>query len=136
MRLFLNLVCLTTALFVQAAAAQELAPDALVKSVTDDVIAAIKQDKDIRGGNARKTIMLVEQKVLPHFDFTRMTALAVGANWRAASPEQQKQLVDEFDARAPIRRRHAHRDQVVEAGAARAVHRREAVALKEQPART
>jgi phospholipid transport system substrate-binding protein len=117
MRLFLNLVCLTTALFVQAAAAQELAPDALVKSVTDDVIAAIKQDKDIRGGNARKTIMLVEQKVLPHFDFTRMTALAVGANWRAASPEQQKQLVDEF--RTLLVRTYsgalsAYRDQVVE----------------------
>jgi len=67
-----------------------------VRSVTDDVVGIIKQDKDIQAGNRQKTIALVEQKVLPHFDFTRMTALAMGPNWRKATPEQQKLLVEQF----------------------------------------
>ncbi|HKC43231.1 MAG TPA: ABC transporter substrate-binding protein [Burkholderiales bacterium] len=89
-------LCAATALVVQAAAAQSTAPDALVRSVTDDVVGIIKQDKDIQAGNRQKTIALVEQKVLPHFDFTRMTALAMGPNWRKATPEQQKLLVEQF----------------------------------------
>jgi phospholipid transport system substrate-binding protein len=116
-RLILNLICLTAGLFVQIAASQELAPDALVKSVTEDVIAAIKQDKDIRAGNTQRTIELVERKVLPHFDFTRMTALAMGANWRQASAEQQKRVVDEFRTllvRTYSTALSAYRDQVVE----------------------
>jgi phospholipid transport system substrate-binding protein len=71
-------------------------PDGLVRTVTQDVIAIVKQDKDIQAGNTRKTVALVEEKVLPHFNFTRMTALAMGVNWRKATPEQQKQLVDQF----------------------------------------
>ncbi len=81
--------------FAACAFAQE-APDVLLKSVTLDVIGIVKQDKDIQSGNMRKTITLVEEKVLPHFNFARMTALAMGPNWRKASPEQQKQLVDQF----------------------------------------
>ena len=72
------------------------APDALVKEVTQDVIVIVKQDKDIQSGNTKKTIALVEQKVLPHFNFTRMTALAMGINWRKATPDQQKLLIDQF----------------------------------------
>ena len=72
------------------------APDVLVKGVTQDVIAIVKQDKDIQSGNTKKTIALVEQKVLPHFNFTRMTALAMGINWRKATPDQQQMLVDQF----------------------------------------
>jgi len=72
------------------------APDALVKNVTQDVIAIVKQDQDIQSGNTKKTIALVEQKVLPHFNFTRMTALAMGINWRKATPDQQNLLVDQF----------------------------------------
>jgi phospholipid transport system substrate-binding protein len=60
------------------------------------VIAIVKQDKDIQAGNTKKTIALVEQKVLPNFNFTRMTQLAMGVNWRKATPEQQKMLVDQF----------------------------------------
>jgi phospholipid transport system substrate-binding protein len=71
-------------------------PDMLVKEVTQEVIGIIKQDRDIQAGNSRKTVALVEQKVLPHFNFTRMTALAMGVNWRKATPDQQKLLVDEF----------------------------------------
>ena len=95
-RLFRSFVCAAAALLVQVAAAQDLVPDALVKSVTEQVIAVIKKDQDIQTGNKRKTIALVEQKVLPHFDFTRMTALATGVHWRKATPEQQKVLVEQF----------------------------------------
>jgi phospholipid transport system substrate-binding protein len=84
------------ALIAPAAAAQETAPDTLVKGVTQDVITVIKQDKDIQAGNQKKTVALVEEKVLPHFNFTRMTALAVGQNWRKATPEQQQALVEQF----------------------------------------
>ena len=83
-------------LIAPAPFAQETAPDVLVKSVTQEVLGIIKQDRDIQAGNQKKTIALVEDKVLPHFNFTRMTALAMGQNWRKATPEQQKALVEEF----------------------------------------
>ncbi len=76
--------------------AQEVAPDVLIKNVSAEVLTIVRQDKDIRAGNTQKTMDLIETKVLPHFNFTRMTALAVGRDWRSASPEQQKVLVNEF----------------------------------------
>ena len=76
--------------------AQELAPDALVKTISDEVIGIIKQDKDIRAGNQEKINDLVDAKVLPHFNFSHMTALAVGRNWSKASSAQQKLLISEF----------------------------------------
>jgi phospholipid transport system substrate-binding protein len=78
------------------AAGQDNAPDVLVKTVTNDVLAIVREDKDIQSGSTKRAMELVEQKVLPHFNFTRMTQLAVGRDWRQASPEQQKQLVAEF----------------------------------------
>jgi len=78
------------------ARAQDVAPDALAKRVTDEVLTVLRTDKDIQAGNSAKVIDLVEKKVLPHFDFVRMTRLAVGANWRQASAEQQKTLTNEF----------------------------------------
>jgi len=78
-----------------AAAAQE-APDALVKRVTDEVLAIIKADKDLQAGNTQKVVSLAEQKVLPHFDFTRMTRLAVGKNWQQANDAQKESLTKEF----------------------------------------
>lgn len=76
--------------------AQELAPDALVKKISDEVLTIIRQDQDIRAGNQKKINELVDAKVLPHFNFGHMTALAVGRNWPKASPEQQKLLTSEF----------------------------------------
>ena len=76
--------------------AQEDSPDALIKKVTDDVLTIVRQDKDIQSGNTKKAIALVEAKVLPHFNFLHMTALAVGRDWREATPEQKKQLAEEF----------------------------------------
>lgn len=79
-------------------AAEMMAPDALARSVTDEVLAVLRADKEIQGGNRKKVVDLVEKKILPHFDFLRMTRLAVGVNWRQASAEQQKSLVNEFQA--------------------------------------
>ena len=78
------------------ALAQQMAPDALVKSVTDEVLDIIRKDKDIKAGSTKRATELVEQKVLPHFHDTRMTALAVGKDWRQATPEEQKVLTEEF----------------------------------------
>ena len=72
------------------------APDVMVKNVTNEVLQIIHSDKDIQAGNEKKTIELIEAKVLPHFDFTHMTQLAVGRNWKSANTTQQKQLIDEF----------------------------------------
>jgi phospholipid transport system substrate-binding protein len=82
--------------FAAAVSAQDLAPDAQVKKITDEVIGIIKQDQDIRAGNQKKINELVDAKVLPHFNFSHMTALAVGRNWPKASAEQQKALTSEF----------------------------------------
>ena len=76
--------------------AQEVAPDEMVRRTTNDVLAVIKQDKDIQSGNTRKVVELAEQKVLPNFNFTRMTQLAVGRNWREASDAQKAALTKEF----------------------------------------
>ena len=78
------------------ALAQEVAPDVLVKNVTNEVLDIVRKDKDIQGANTRKAIELVDAKVLPHFNFTRMTQLAVARDWKQASPEQQKTLTTEF----------------------------------------
>ncbi|MDD5240465.1 MAG: ABC transporter substrate-binding protein [Sulfuricella sp.] len=79
-----------------AAVAAEVAPDVLVKETSQDVLAIVKKDKDIQAGNKKKIYELVDAKVLPHFDFRRMTMLAVGKDWRQATPAQQEALVKEF----------------------------------------
>jgi phospholipid transport system substrate-binding protein len=83
-------------LFSVTAGASDLAPDVLVKNVTNDVLDTVRKDKDIQNGNSKKTLELVETKILPHFNFPRMTQLALGREGRQATPEQMKILVDEF----------------------------------------
>ena len=78
------------------AGASDEAPDALIKRTSTEVLDSIKSDKAIQGGDVGKIITLVDGKVMPHVNFTRMTASAVGRNWRQATPEQQKRLQDEF----------------------------------------
>lgn len=72
------------------------APDALIKEVSTDVLESLKADKSIKQGDVQKVIALVDTKVMPHVDFQRMTASAVGRYWRQATPEQQKRLQEEF----------------------------------------
>lgn len=77
------------------AQAQET-PDALVLRISTDVIDAVKADKAIQAGDVARIIALVDAKVMPSVNFKRMTASAVGRNWRQATPEQQQRLQDEF----------------------------------------
>lgn len=77
-------------------ASAETAPDVLIKNTAQEVLAIVKQDKDIRAGDKKKILALVEAKILPNFDFERMTRQAVGRGWKKATPEQQKTLVTEF----------------------------------------
>jgi phospholipid transport system substrate-binding protein len=71
-------------------------PDVLIKEVSTDVLDTVRADTSIRAGDVQKVIALVDTKVMPYVDFQRMTASAVGRNWRQATPEQQKRLQDEF----------------------------------------
>lgn len=77
------------------AQAQE-APDALVKRISTEVLETAKTDKEIQRGNMQSVLKLVQDKVLPHVNFQRMTALAAGRHWREASPEQRQRLTEEF----------------------------------------
>jgi phospholipid transport system substrate-binding protein len=81
--------------FLAPALAQE-APDVLVKNVTQEVVGLITKDKEIKAGNRAKLVEVIEEKVLPHFNFTAMTALAMGQNWAKATPEQKKLLTAQF----------------------------------------
>lgn len=95
----LKLFCmLLLASFVSLAQAEatDTAPDALVKNVTNEVLQAIRGDKDIQSGSSKKAMDFIETKVQQHFNFAHMTQLAVGRDWKSASAAQQKQLTDEF----------------------------------------
>ena len=89
------LTALSITLALGAAQAQT-APDALIKQVSTEVIDTVKSDKAIQAGDVSKIISLVDAKVMPHVNFQRMTASAVGRHWRSATPEQKKRLQDEF----------------------------------------
>ena len=93
----LALVALTLTMTFGGARAQQLTPpDALVKQVTLEVVELIAKDKEIRGGNRAKLIGLINDKVLPHFNFVSMSALAMGQSWNKATPEQKKRVTEEF----------------------------------------
>lgn len=84
------------ALWAGLAGAADTAPDVLVKNVTTEVLAIVAKDRDLRAGDREKTVTLVEEKVLPHFNFGRMTALAMATYWDKATPEQKERLTQEF----------------------------------------
>jgi phospholipid transport system substrate-binding protein len=91
-----HLLAASVAAFAIGASAQTTTADGLVKTISNEVIDAVKTDKAMQSGDVGKIVELVDAKVLPHLDFKRMTASAVGRNWRTASPEQQQKLQDEF----------------------------------------
>ena len=91
-----KLIVLAFATLLASAVLAQEAPDVLIKQVTEEVLEIVRKDKDIQNGNARKAIDLVDAKVIPHFNFQHMTALADGKDWRKASPQQQQQLTAEF----------------------------------------
>lgn len=95
-KIFALLTGLALAAMVQGARADILAPDALIRNTAQDVLTMVKQDSELKSGNQKKLLELVEAKVLPHFDFERMTRLTAGRAWRSATPAQQQALVTEF----------------------------------------
>jgi phospholipid transport system substrate-binding protein len=90
------LLCLPLLFAPVAPHAQESAPDSLVRGVTEEVLSILREDKDLKAGDQRKAMTLIEEKISPHFDFPRMTRLAVGPGWRQASAEQREALTREF----------------------------------------
>jgi len=90
------LLPLAALLTAGSAKAQDEAADAFIKRMSTEVLDVIKADKSMRGGDIAKVVVLVDTRIMPHVDFQRMTASAVGPGWRQASPEQQKRLQDEF----------------------------------------
>ncbi|QHI98203.1 hypothetical protein GT347_09495 [Xylophilus rhododendri] len=76
--------------------AADEAPDAMIKRLSEETLGAIKADASLRNGDLNKVMALVDTKIMPNLDFRRMTAAAVGPQWRQASPEQQQKLQDEF----------------------------------------
>ena len=97
MRRFLGAVLLILSGFlIFPAWAANLAPDKLVDQTVQEVIDIIRKDEALRNGDKEKMLDLIETKILPHFNFTRMTQLAMGQHWSKASSEQQAKLVGEF----------------------------------------
>jgi phospholipid transport system substrate-binding protein len=90
-------VCFSLLSFLPlGAAASQTAPDELIRKISDKVLHILVTDEALRDGDTRQAIGLVEQVVLPHFNFRRMTMLAVGRDWRNATPAQQQRLTDAF----------------------------------------
>lgn len=97
MKFLINLMAGIAALTLTGiATAADVAPDVLVKNTANDVLDIIKKDKDIQNGDMRKITALAEEKILPHFDFERMSRMVLGKHWGKASKEQQQQFVTEF----------------------------------------
>jgi phospholipid transport system substrate-binding protein len=92
----LNLLLCALAFTAAAPARADTAPDELIRQVSVEVIDTVKADKAIQAGDVARIVALVDTKVMPHVNFQRMTASAVGRNWRSATPEQQKRLQEEF----------------------------------------
>jgi phospholipid transport system substrate-binding protein len=95
-RLLASLAVSTLALGVTSVFAVDEAPDAMIQRLSTDVLSTIKADKSLQSGNLARIVTLVDSKIMPSVNFQRMTASAVGPNWRKASPEQQKRLQEEF----------------------------------------
>lgn len=93
-RIVLVLVALTAAM--STAAAAPVPPDELVRQTIEEVLEIIRADERIQSGDVVRIAEVMEQKIAPHFDFPRMTRLAVGRPWRQATPEQRTALIREF----------------------------------------
>ncbi len=126
--IFLAMFCWTG-----LAQAETVAPDVLIRNTVKEVLEVVKTDEDIKAGNQQKTLALVDEKVLPHFDFKRMTRLAVGKYWRRASKEQKKALTAEFRnmlVRTYTKVFSVYRDQVITVKPLKATADEEEVTVK------
>lgn len=92
----LPLLALLLGFNAPAALAADIPPDVLARTTTQEVIMILKQDKDLQRGDLTRVHQLVEAKILPNFDFNRMTQLALGRHWPRATAKQKQELVTEF----------------------------------------
>lgn len=95
-RMLRTISAATLAVFLNGAALAQSAPENLIMSISQGVLDEIKADRTLQSGDIDRLNRLVDKRVMPHVDFARMTSLAVGRNWRSATPEQQKIIMDEF----------------------------------------
>ncbi len=95
-RRLIALLLLTACVTAFEVRAQTPSPDVLVRNTTEEVLSIVRNDKDIKAGKVDRIVNLIEEKVAPHFDFARMTRLAVGRAWRDATPAQREALIKEF----------------------------------------
>lgn len=93
---FLMAVAVSLSAMVTPAYAVDEAPDALIDRLTKDALDTIEKDPSVQAGDVGRIMQLLDEKVMPHLDFQRMTASAVGPGWRQATPEQRKRLEAEF----------------------------------------
>ncbi len=89
-------ILLSTLLLTPTTWAAVTGPDTLVDNTAQEVLTIIRQDKGIKSGRKTRLLNLVEAKILPHFDFSRMTRLAMGKNWSKAAPRQQQEITNQF----------------------------------------
>lgn len=89
-------LAISLAMGLSAAWANDEAPDAFVKRITNETLDAVRTDKSLKAGDINKIMQLVDTKLMQHVNFRRMTALATGPGWRKATPEQQDRLQAEF----------------------------------------
>lgn len=127
------LLLLALALAAPVLPAQGVEPNVMLQAVTLEVITAMKQERDLHGGNPKQVAGLIETKVLPLFDFRRMTQIALARNWRLATPGQQASLTTEF--RTLLVRTYSaalasYRDQVIEFRSMRPAPARTEVTVK------
>ena len=91
-----NIIFLCVLSFASANVYSNIGPDELVRKTADDVISIIKQDKDIQAGDTNKIYKLAEEKILPNFDFERISRLVLGKAWRKATDKQKTEFKYEF----------------------------------------
>lgn len=96
MKLFTKAIYFLALLSFSTLSVAEIGPDELVKKTADEVLEIVKNDKDIQAGNQQKIFALAEAKILPNFDFDRVSRLVLGRNWANATPEQQAEFQKEF----------------------------------------
>jgi phospholipid transport system substrate-binding protein len=71
-------------------------PDELVKRTAEDVLATVKSDADIQAGDQEKIFALAEEKIVPNFNFDKVSRMVLGKNWTRATPEQKAAFQVEF----------------------------------------
>ena len=65
-------------------------PDQVARETADKALREIKSRKAELRSDPNKLYALVEEQILPHFDFQRISQLVLGKYWKDATPEQRE----------------------------------------------